>query len=292
MNKNHPEVEATFQCFCFEKFHTKFYLQKHKKEKHLASFKCLQEDCDRMFYTEYKMKVHYQVKHTDIRKDRGEFPCGICDKVFKYQRYLTDHRKLHSENRPIYECNYCGKKFKSNPAYTSHLVTHEKPEPDILCDKCDKKFYFLSQLKHHIFMVHEDTKYACDFCGKKIRTRESLKNHIKVNHDEGEPDVPCKLCPMKFRTKLQLKLHNEIRHEEKISCKFCDKLLSSKGCLSVHMRMVHKKLKYPCFYDGCEQTYVQRQLLRKHLKKHATSPEDLKELYELSKKVMPVPVQE
>ena len=49
--------------------------------------------------------------------------CKICNKEFSCRRYLTQHVKPHSSERP-YECSECKKKFKQKSVLKRHMGSH------------------------------------------------------------------------------------------------------------------------------------------------------------------------
>lgn len=66
LKKSHPDVEASIPCEvdeCDVKFFSKQGRKKHMRDKHLASVKCLNENCTRMFYYENLMLNHFAMVH-------------------------------------------------------------------------------------------------------------------------------------------------------------------------------------------------------------------------------------
>ena len=63
------------------------------------------------------------------KKERGErggdvnsrkFVCDVCQKAFKQRHHLTEHKRLHSGEKP-FRCSYCDKRFSHSGSYSQHM---------------------------------------------------------------------------------------------------------------------------------------------------------------------------
>ena len=74
----------------------------------------------------------------------------MCDKIFKTQEYLHQHKK------------------------TVHIGQ------DISCDQCEEPFAKTTNLNRHKISVHGNIKdYCCKICGQKFPRPDAVKVHYK-----------------------------------------------------------------------------------------------------------------
>lgn len=46
--------------------------------------------------------------------------CDICGKAFKHKHHMTEHKRLHTGEKP-YKCQRCGKRFSHSGSYSQHM---------------------------------------------------------------------------------------------------------------------------------------------------------------------------
>ena len=83
--------------------------------------------------------------------DKGdEFPCLLCDSIFKAKRHLERHISTVHVNIPSFECGVC-----------------------------DETFSRKDNLKRHVDRAHtkEDSFYECNTCKKTFTRKEHLNRH-------------------------------------------------------------------------------------------------------------------
>ena len=89
----------------------------------------------------YSLRKHITIVHGGKKR----FQCDICDKKFKRQWDLKQHKTLPH----AFECNGCDKKFAIKIQLKNHiLIVHEGKKP-YQCLRCNKKFYKEKFLKRH-----------------------------------------------------------------------------------------------------------------------------------------------
>ncbi|XP_043482657.1 zinc finger protein 652-B-like isoform X13 [Leptopilina heterotoma] len=168
-----------------------------------------------------------------LEENPTNFPCDLCDKVFKYKRGMREHMKRIHTNIVQIECTTCGLKC-SQYTMARHVRTHHTPTP-FQCKKCKKTFVRKENLEAHMQRKHK--KYPCPFCTKVFPDSRKLNSHMRIYHDLRP--FPCMVCNKHFTTKQGMHQH----------------LLLHTG-----------KRPYAC--DICQETFIQKSNLNFHRKSH------------------------
>lgn len=87
--------------------------------------------CGNSFFTKSSLTTHKAEQHGG-----ATYSCTQCPKVFKRERYLAIHNKIHQTNRTR----------------------------DFQCDQCTSTFCTKISLTQHKQQLHEEKRYACDSC--------------------------------------------------------------------------------------------------------------------------------
>ena len=101
-------------------------------------------------------------------------PCKTCG-VLILRKNMDRHLKVHS-GRSI-SCFICNKNFKTQNSLWQHKKTHDKPE-NIACNMCSSSFQSKSALIKHVLRIHERKTYSCPYCQKSFADEKYCKNHI------------------------------------------------------------------------------------------------------------------
>ncbi|KAJ8728647.1 hypothetical protein PYW07_006343 [Mythimna separata] len=93
------------------------------------------------------------MRHLPTHTDERNFHCAACGKSFRQLSTLSQHRAIHSAERP-YACEH---------QYTlmRHLPTHTD-ERNFHCAACGKSFRQLSTLSQHRAIHSAERPYACE----------------------------------------------------------------------------------------------------------------------------------
>ena len=103
-------------------------------------------------------------------------PCKTCG-VLILRKNMDRHLKVHS-GRSI-SCFICNKNFKTQNSLWQHKKTHDEPE-NIACNMCSSSFQSKSALRKHVLRIHERKKYSCPYCQKSFADEKYCKNHIST----------------------------------------------------------------------------------------------------------------
>nr|XP_022908831.1 zinc finger protein OZF-like isoform X1 [Onthophagus taurus] len=169
--------ERPFVCdLCGKQFRVSQGLARHLRETHqgIKKFGC--DICGRMFSTRRNVTEHRRI-HTNERP----YICDLCGKAFKQKASLFVHSRSHTDHFP-FGCTYCHLRFRTKPPLMVHITRHTGEKP-FSCDKCGRCFRVKYELKRHM-LVHSDEKpFVCGECGLSFRQKRYLRNHTKTNHN-------------------------------------------------------------------------------------------------------------
>lgn len=143
--QTHDVNKKPFACEvigCFQRFLTDASLKRHAilhsgmtikvhEEKTYECIVCLKE-----FQVQEALASHMRT-HKDVM-DQLEFPCPLCNEVFKKLNDLTRHSRKHPENKS-HKCLICSKMFSQGSHLIDHLNRHNNLRPHV-CHVCNKAF--------------------------------------------------------------------------------------------------------------------------------------------------------
>jgi hypothetical protein len=153
--KTHDVNKKPFACEvkgCFQRFLTDASLKRHAilhsgmtiKVHEDKTFECVV--CRKRFQVQEALASHMRT-HKDVM-DQLEFPCPLCNEVFKKLNDLTRHSRKHPENKS-HKCLICSKMFSQGSHLIDHLNRHNNLRPHV-CHICNKAFQQSSTLKDHL----------------------------------------------------------------------------------------------------------------------------------------------
>ncbi|XP_067206829.1 zinc finger protein 626-like [Linepithema humile] len=180
--------------------------------------------CGSTLNDEFSLKEHNRLPHLDLmvasdekieesnkaaRTQESEHKCDVCNKVYKYQSLLKQHKIKAHDNPSSYEkrrylCALCGKELKTAKGLEIHNRSHTGEKP-YTCEVCGKCFACETVLKTHFVTHTGERKYSCDQCGKAFTQRSTLVVHKRYH--TGERPYVCPQCSKRFVTRTILNTH-------------------------------------------------------------------------------------
>ncbi|XP_052888656.1 zinc finger protein 431-like [Anopheles moucheti] len=171
-----------------------------------------------------------------------------------YEKIIQDFFKL--------ECEICSASLDSFRSVQDHYREEHNTNGYVRC--CDKQYFIRSYLVDHIG-AHLGS-IRCDICQKSYKTKRYLQQHMIESHSQAE-DKPfkCTQCHMTYSKEHLLRAHRQMH--VKVQCKMCQKVLSNRNSLKVHIAQVHSG-------DGnqicatCGKMFRTKQAMDRHIKLH------------------------
>lgn len=249
---------------CGKKFKDQWSLQNHHVRLHTSekNHKC--DICEKTFKLIIDLKLHR-------KKHDPRFKCDKCNVLFHYASQVKRHNEMVHCNGN-YPCDVCGKSYKNQKYLIYHMKSHEEDynSESVRCQFCNNMFSSRQTLYVHTKIQHKGDTHVCDICGKSVTSLRSLTSHMTTHNDDDEKQIFCEMCGKSFTSNKYLKIHLLVHTKEKPhKCHFCDKCFSQRSSLTIHIRGVHKKEKpYEC--DICQKKFVTKTIMKTHLKTHGT----------------------
>lgn len=254
--KTHSEERPHKCSICDRGFKTVASLQNHiNTHTGTKPHKC--KECDSAFTTSGELVRHVRYRHTYEKPHR----CTECDYSSVELSKLKRHMRSHTGERP-YACPHCAYASPDTYKLKRHLRVHTGEKPYI-CDVCDARFTQSNSLKAHM-LIHSGNKpvYQCELCPTTCGRKTDLKIHIQKLHTSDKP-IPCRKCGKSFPDRYTYKIHLKTHEGEKcFRCDFCPYAALNQRHLESHILTHTGEKPFQC--DECEQTFRQKQLLRRH----------------------------
>lgn len=129
---------------------------------------------------------------------------------------------------------------------------------------CNARFTQSNSLKAHklIHSVGEKPVFQCELCPTTCGRKTDLRIHVQKLHTSDVP-LKCKRCGNEFPDRYSYKIHTKTHEGEKCyRCEMCPYASISARHLESHMLIHSDQKPFECQY--CDQTFRQRQLLKRH----------------------------
>ncbi|XP_026741535.1 transcriptional repressor CTCFL-like [Trichoplusia ni] len=255
--KTHSE-DRPHQCkVCERGFKTVASLQNHLNmhngiKPHVCKY------CSSPFTTSGELVRHVRYKHTHEKPHK----CTECDYASVELSKLRRHVRCHTGERP-YQCPHCTYASPDTFKLKRHLRTHTGEKP-YKCEHCGMRFTQSNSLKAHklIHNVAEKPVYACELCPAKCGRKTDLRIHVQKLHTSDKP-LKCRRCGKAFPDRYSCKVHNKTHEGEKcFKCELCPYASTTMRHLKTHLLKHTDEKPFAC--DLCDQSFRQKQLLRRH----------------------------
>ncbi|XP_076269057.1 uncharacterized protein LOC143201713 isoform X1 [Rhynchophorus ferrugineus] len=233
-----------FRCpECQEKFIVWKPLTSHLWRIHkidMDLFTC--DKCDYKTNSLSKLNTIHKLTHSNIKA----FQCDVCQKCFKNQKQVRNHRRIHRENAGKEElaCEICSKHFTDKRRLRSHMDSVHKKLKPFLCNYCGYKGSSRASLKMHIRSHTGEKPFSCDQCSYSTSDHNSLRRH-KLRHT-GQKPYKCSYCSYACIQSSTYKVHLKTKHPgmEKdlmFTCPMCQFRSVNKEMYNTHLITVHKE---------------------------------------------------
>lgn len=160
-------------------------------------FACL--ECGIVLKDEAEFKTHMRSHHcprqdSETQPDvNNKFKCEICGKLLSSKESLRKHRKLHSQDPPVFICSYpnCGRSY--NRVRTQHVCLQLMKKKSPIPGTCPNLLLSLiplsslslqmSNLRAHIRACHLSSRpHRCPICATDFGFKSSLDRHLRLIH--------------------------------------------------------------------------------------------------------------
>ncbi|XP_073319762.1 uncharacterized protein [Pagrus major] len=201
--------------------------------------------------------------HMRLHSEEKRFSCSVCETSFHWRRNLVKHMKIHAGKKP-FRCSVCGMKYARSVNLTKHLEVHTG-EQRFTCSICKMSFDDGGSLSTHMSLHTGSNPFSCSVCKKTFQSRFHVVKHMRIH--TGEKPFRCSLCGRRFAQNTHLKRHSIVHTGEKsFSCSVCGKRFTQKSTLTVHLGLHTGEKPHTC--SICKKSFSLRKILTAHMRVH------------------------
>ncbi|XP_021101391.1 zinc finger protein 473 [Heterocephalus glaber] len=274
-------MERLFGCAeCSQTFSNKEYLVRHQKIHTIeAPYECL--ECGECFVCNSTLNCHLSVharekqrfdgtrkvldqnlgQREHPRPDEKHFKCDKCGKAFNRNRYLTQHKKIHTRVQ-VFECNQCGKAFSQRTQLLCHQTVHSGKRPHE-CGEDEEVVLRTSLTRHQ--PSQSEHPFKCNECGNTFSQSTHLSEHQLI-HTTKKP-FKCNECERVFTQSNYLVQHQKAHVTKKhFLCSECGKMFHQSSCFSKHLRTHTGEKPFEC--GECGKAFGMNAELIRHRRVH------------------------
>ncbi len=222
--------------------------------------------CTFKSYTQGVLRAHCKVFHHGLKLKRsGRFLIAKpCNNSKHRTKRAEQGQSIENTIQSNSECPYCRHKSTTRWNLKQHIVSCHINIRQLKCQRCRKSFSSKYKLKRHMATHSSVRKFKCNFCSFTATRKGRVNSHIKEMHAEFK-QFRCNLCEARFKRNSHLQNHMSSVHSSKtLSCKICDKRLSSMDTLVAHMK-IHQEKAVPAKCEICHRMYGSQRKLKRHV---------------------------
>lgn len=264
----------------------KKYFRDSRLQEMLFQYSILSDDSDG---SEDQIHVYHSKSNNKQFLNSGTYSCCSCSNSSSvtYNQLLEHLNTVHGSK--VLTCQLCQNIFLNYGSFSSHVCygpltdVGSQPRAKFSCKICDRHdLQSFLEFQYHIRKEHN----TCEICFYRCLSQEDLYEHC-IKHTN---ELMCMKCFRAYDDQHQLRKHLYFNHqaEHKIcsqchhkswphvyhfcllnsshenTCEVCDKSFDDFQKYRVHFR-IHTGVKpHKCQFQGCEKSYISKQLLNKH----------------------------
>ena len=224
MDANHIGLKIKCAQFhCDKNFDTDDEYQNHFTEKHQKADKYTCHICGEVYRSDKRACFNRHVESHGLEgKQKPEFECIQCPKVFFFETDLKSHMSQFNHGGKFFTCSICGYNLRSKTRLECHLAERHSSERPFGCELCGKRFSNIRYFQKHKRQTHSTTRnFECSVCSKKFKERKHLNVHAKIHRQEYT--AQCDYCDAKFVQSQNMKPHMKKHHPEMITIEKTEK---------------------------------------------------------------------
>lgn len=183
---------------------------------------------------------------------------------------VKSKEEMERENKRILEfyrmvCELCGEETADFHALHKHFRDNHDCRGYIRC--CKRKLYKRGFLVQHMNLHTNPNAYQCELCNKNFKSKFNLGlHHMKIHGRAEDKPFKCDRCTQAFHKEYMLR--NHMSSHEKVQCPQCERILSSKTALNVHIINMHSDVDRRMICDSCGQEFLNKLCFERHVKEH------------------------
>jgi exonuclease III len=152
--------------------------------------------------------------------------------------------------------------------------------PHLLAGKFEFKTRHCCNKLHPKRLQQKTTMFTCDICSKSFRHEHHLATHRATHEDShGQKNWPCNKCDKSLSSKQCLTSHMKVVHDKikEFRCTKCDKSFAANYYLQTHIDVFHNEIKFNC--DKCPKCYESQSALSRHQSKYHLTQQAAKDFF-------------
>lgn len=254
----HLRQHKPFKCdLCSEAFEQKESLKTHMRS-HTMQMPYICEKCG----SAYSLKSNL-TQHMKSHEDKL-YQCAECNVIFKSLPNLEKHMKFHTgESIKVFQCEQCSKTFSHHKNLVQHMKIHAGGDKTYKCSECPASYAYKCHLTRHLMIHTGDKPYKCKFCSKSFNRNAHLIRHRKI-HSMTDKEWKCSQCGFAFWEKSDLLRHVKSHEGNRpFKCEFCEQTFVWRRYLLKHLNNNHRA-DDRFFCEDCCQCLESMDQLKEH----------------------------